>query len=77
MPPSTTPVRDALHLVFGILGGVLSGKVSCKTIGAFSDGLKLGKKLKKHYLRFPTSPDGFDAWKKKADKLWNKVGKMQ
>lgn len=77
MPPSKTPVRDALHLVFGILGGVLSGKVSCKTIGAFSDGLKLGKKLKKHYLRFPTSPDGFEAWKKKADKLWNKVGKMQ
>lgn len=77
MPPSKTPVRDSLHLVFGILGGILKGKLSVKTIKCFADGLKLGGKLKKHYLRFPATPQDYDKWKCKADKLWNKVGKMQ
>lgn len=77
MPPSKTPVKDSLHLVFGILGGIFSGKLSAKTIKGFADGLKLGGKLKKLYLHFPQTPQGYAKWKKKADKLWNKVGKMQ
>lgn len=77
MPPSTTPVKDARHLVFGIINGILSGHVSIKTIKGFMDGLSLGAKLKKHYLHFPETPSGFDKWTAKADKLWAKVGKMQ
>lgn len=77
MPPSTTPTKDALHLVFGIIKGVIGGHVSLKTIKGFADGLILGGKLKKHYLAFPKTPDGFDEWKSTADALWNKVGKMK
>ncbi len=77
LPPSKTPVKDSLHLVFGILGGILCGKLSVKTIHGFAQGLKLGGKLKKHYLHFPSTPQGYEKWKNKADKLWNKVGKMQ
>lgn len=76
MPPSKTPFKDSMHLVFGIIGGVLSGNVSIKTIKGFADGLSLGGKLKKHYLNFPKTPDGYEKWKKKADALWLKVGKM-
>lgn len=76
-PPSTTPFKDSMHLVFGILGGIFTRNVSLKTIKGFADGLSLGSKLKKHYLNFPKSPDGYAKWKEKADKLWNKVGKMR
>lgn len=77
MPPSKTPVRDALHLVAGILGGLISGNLSLKTLKGFASGLSLGGKLKKLYLDFPVTPAGFGEWKEKADALWLKVGKMK
>ncbi len=69
--------RDALHIVFGVLGAIFTGKLSLHTVFNLFQGLILGSKLKNHYLDFPATPDGFEKWKQKADKLWNKVGKMQ
>ena len=76
-PEIKVSVKDALHIAFGILGAVFTGKLSLRTVKNLVSGLSLGDKLKKHYLRFPATPDGFDAWSKKALILWNKVGKMQ
>jgi len=60
-----------------ILGGILTGKVSFTTLKEAAGGFILGGKLKKHYLAFPESPDGYSQWVKDADELWKKVGKMQ
>lgn len=59
-----------------IISGLLTGKLSMATIKAALSGLSSGNKLKKHYLNFPKDTKGYDKWCKKADKLWDKVGKM-
>ena len=76
-PEVKVSVKDALHIGFGILGALLIGKLSLKTVKNLVSGLMLGGKIKKHYLNFPVTPVGFEEWSKKALKLWNKVGKMQ
>ena len=60
-----------------LLAGIGSGKVSGATLKSAVGGFVLGDKLKKHYLAFPETPDGYHEWASKADKLWAKVGKMQ
>lgn len=60
-----------------ILGGILTGKVSFSTLKEAAGGFILGNKLKKHYLAFPSSPEGYNEWVKIADALWAKVGKMK
>ncbi|MCQ2602778.1 MAG: NAD(P)/FAD-dependent oxidoreductase [Clostridia bacterium] len=59
-----------------IISGIFTGKLSMATIKAALSGLSSGNKLKKHYLNFPKDTESYDKWCKKADKLWNKVGKM-
>ncbi len=76
-PEIKISIGDILHIVGGILGAILIGKLSLKTVKNLLSGLRLGAKVKKLYLAFPETPDGYDAWVKKADKLWNKIGKMQ
>ncbi len=65
------------HILFGILGGMLCGKIHNKTIRETLKGLLLGLRLQKLYKNFPPATEGFSDWCKKAEKLWNKVGKMQ
>ncbi|MCR5484627.1 MAG: FAD-dependent oxidoreductase [Clostridiales bacterium] len=55
---------------------VIKGHISLTTITSAISGAALGMKLKKHYLSFPSSPDGLSKWSQKADVLWKKVGKM-
>jgi len=67
---------DILKVLWTLIAGILSGKVSLKTIGAAISGITKGIKLSGHYKKFPETVDGFEKWCKKADKLWAKVGKM-
>lgn len=76
-PEVKVSVGDALHIAGGILGAFFTGKLSFGTIKKLVSGLMLGAKVKKHYLNFPETPVGYAEWTKKADKLWNKIGKMQ
>lgn len=64
-------------MVKNIAKGMKKGIITKETIKAVGGGVILGITLKNHYLNFPSSPDDFDGWCKKADKLWQKVGKMQ
>lgn len=67
---------DIMGAAGALLGGLFTGKVSFKTLNAALDGLSKGNKLKKLYVNFPKNPAKFDKWCSKADKAWNKVGKM-
>lgn len=68
--------KTIIKIVNTILGGILTGKVSMKTIKAAVSGLSMGNKLKNHYLAFPNDIKNYDKWVKKSDVLWNKVGKI-
>lgn len=76
-PEIKISLADICHIGGGIIFGLLSGKICVKTLKLLISGLSLGGKLKKHYLNFPESPDGYEEWVKKADTLWAQVGKMQ
>ena len=68
---------DIIKTVGGIVGGVVKKNISLATVGGVISGAKNGLSLKSHYMKFPETPAGFDKWVKKADKLWQKVGKVQ
>ncbi|MDR2046957.1 MAG: NAD(P)/FAD-dependent oxidoreductase [Clostridiales bacterium] len=70
------PLKDALKLGLRAAGGFLAGKLSPKTMRALLKGLGVAGKLKSHYKKYPETPDGFWAWKQKADELWEKAGSM-
>ena len=68
---------ETLKMFGNLLGGVITGKFSIKTLKNLLSGLSLGGKLKDHYLHFPQSPQGYEEWTKVADEMWEKIGKMR
>lgn len=60
-----------------IMKGVKEKAISGATLKIVGDGVMKGLSLKDHYMKFPEDPKDFDKWCKKADDIWNKVGKMQ
>lgn len=65
------------NMVKNIAKGVKKGIITRETLGILLGGILVANNLKSHYLNFPTSPEGFEKWCEKADKIWAKVGKMQ
>lgn len=64
-------------MVKDIAKGMKKGIITKETVKTVGAGVILGINLKNHYLNFPKTPDGFNDWCKKSDKLWEKVGKMK
>jgi flavin-dependent dehydrogenase len=69
-------LADMVLMGVRLIAGAVTGKISSKAIISLVSGLVLGVRLLNLYKKFPQNPDGFASWKTKADKLWNKVGKM-
>lgn len=65
------------NMIKNIARGVKKGIITKETLGVLLGGILLANNLKSHYLNFPSSPENFEKWCAKADKLWAKVGKMQ
>lgn len=65
------------NMVRDIAAGVKKGIITKGTLKELGSGIALAINLKNHYLKFPDDPVGFEKWCKKADKIWQKVGKMQ
>ncbi len=76
-PELKVSVKDAMQIVKGVLGGLCSKRLSFKTVKYLIEGITLGGKLKKHYLKFPSTPDKYNEWAIDCAEIWNKVGKMQ
>lgn len=67
---------DIVSTLNGIIKALAGKKVSGATMKALVSGVTLGVALRSHYLRFPESPAGLGKWTVRADRLWEKVGKM-
>ena len=76
-PEIKLPIPALIKAIGKIGGGIFTKKVSVATLKSALEGVSLSGKLKKHYLNFPESPEGYSQWKEKADELWKAVGKMQ
>lgn len=69
--------KDVVKTITSIIAGISTKHISGKTIFAVMSGAKLGFELRQHYLSFPESVSDYDIWCQKAQKLWDKVGKVK
>jgi len=63
-------------LLGALIKGVLAGQFSTKALISLASSTLKGEALRKHYLAYPATPEGYAAWEKKALKLWKKAGSM-
>jgi flavin-dependent dehydrogenase len=61
------------NMIAKLLKGVLSGGLSFKTLSDLIKAVTTGGKIRKHYLAFPKTPDGFEKWKTQAIALWSQA----
>ena len=64
------------NLLGTLVKGVLKGEFGFKALISLASSTLKGEALKKHYLKYPDTPAGYEAWSKKADQLWEKAGSM-
>ena len=64
------------NLLGELVKGVLAGSLSLKALISLATSTLRGEALRKHYLAYPATPEGYPAWEKKARKLWKKAGSM-
>ncbi|TXT63037.1 MAG: hypothetical protein BAJALOKI3v1_450036 [Promethearchaeota archaeon] len=63
---------EMIKFIFKILGGLVIRKLSLRNIKKLLKANSLANTIKEHYENFPKSPEGFDAWINKAERLWKK-----
>jgi flavin-dependent dehydrogenase len=68
--------RGKGNLVVKLIGALFAGGLSLKALGNLMGASGVGEKIYKHYMAFPQSPAGFDAWVLAAEELWGKAGSM-
>ena len=66
-----------LNAVFRMISGIVTGKVSKKTVSAALQALKNAAEIKELYLAFPEEAENYARWCMKADKLWKRIGKLR
>ena len=64
------------NLLGALLKGVVTGQFSLKALVSLASSTMKGEALKKHYMAYPATPQGYPAWEKKALALWKKAGSM-
>lgn len=67
---------DIAKLVGGMVAAVVKGKIRVSVVKKIVTGLLQSMEVTKLYEEYPDSPDGYWAWKEKADALWEKIGPM-
>ena len=70
-----TPV-ETLRMAFVMLGGLLTGKLRAGTIRLLLKASGDSEAVGKLYDEYPETPEGFEAWCRRADEMWKKVGTM-
>ena len=68
---------DIIKTIGSIISGISKKDISKKTMAGVLSGVKLALELRQHYLAFPATPDSFEKWCAKSERLWSKVGKIQ
>jgi hypothetical protein len=75
-PPKTDEKEKGGSLIAKLLKGLFAGGISLGALGNLLSAAGIGEKIYKHYMAFPDSTLGFDAWVQKTEKLWAKTCSM-
>ncbi len=62
---------EMMGFIMKILWGLITRKLSLKNIRKLLKANSLANKIKVHYEKFPESPEDFESWVDKAEKLWS------
>ena len=71
------PAEAILGAAKGFVAGIAKKKLRPATIKAAALAFKNAVEISNHYKHFPATEDGFDAWCKKADEIYEKIGKIK
>jgi len=74
--PLSFSLGETIMMALKMLGGVITGKLSIKTIKTLLNGMSNGKKVTKLYENYPSNPGDFVEWAKEADMVWAQCGSM-
>lgn len=67
---------EIASMAANIAKGVATGKIRPSTLKSVIGAAKNGMEIKAHYSKFPSTPNGFEEWCLKANRLWAKIGSM-
>ena len=59
------------------VSGMAKKRIRASTVKAAGAALRNAVEISSHYKNFPVSPEGFGAWKQKADELYRRIGKIK
>ena len=77
MNGASVPPQTILTALGGFLSGVAGKRIRLSTVKAAGAALKNAVEIFNHYQRFPYSEKDYDAWRAKADALYEKIGKIK
>ena len=60
----------------GIANGIAKKKIRASAVGNLIKGILQSVEVGALYDKYPDRPEGFAAWKEKADKIWNEIGSL-
>ena len=66
--------KELGKIVRTLIVGLLTKRVTLKTLNALLKSLGNGEKIKDHYLQFPKTPEGFKLWCEEAEMIWEQIG---
>ncbi|MCL2023698.1 MAG: FAD-dependent monooxygenase [Oscillospiraceae bacterium] len=70
------PLGEIVKLVGKVVVGAATGNISFSSLRNLIKGVLCGAKLRTHHKNYPKTPDGFEKWQAKTEKLWEKTGNM-
>lgn len=74
--PLSYSTKEMVAMGFKMIIGVLTGKITVKTIKVLLNSMKNGDRITKIYTEYPETKEGLASWVEKADAAWKKCGSM-
>jgi len=70
------PPGEVVELVTKVARGAATGNISPATLRCLLRGIQYATLLKAHYKNYPKTPQSFEKWAARCDKLWNACGSL-
>ena len=74
---AAVPPKSLLKSVYAFILGIAKKEISKPTVKAAVRAVGNAAEILIHYKKFPETPDGFEEWCAKADRIYGKIGKIK
>ncbi len=71
------PPKKLIEAAKGFVSGLAKKQIRTSTVSAAGAALKNAIEISNHYKNFPDTEAGFEEWAEKADRLYEKIGKIK